>query len=107
MPHPNTPRVRRGQLVTVAGDVLRLDTPAWFAWLHTVSSFSYSSSQSSWRLTVRRDKRRRQTYWYGYAKNDGKLYNVYLGKTEQLTQANLEAACERLRKKVRLERRWE
>jgi LuxR family transcriptional regulator, maltose regulon positive regulatory protein len=84
-----------------------VETPAWLAWLRTISSFCYSSSQSSGRLAVRRDKRRRQTCWYGYAKNDGKLYNVYLGKTTQLIQANLGAACERLRVKARQEKRRE
>lgn len=102
MPHANTPWVRDGQVITSSGRRLRLDSPAWFAWLDTVPSFCYSSRDPLWwRLTVRREKRRRQTYWYGYAKSDAKLHNVYLGKTAQLTQARLEQACRELAHKAR------
>ena len=93
MPRAHTPWVRHGQVITATGQRIRLDTAAWFAWLQTVALFCYSSRQTTWRLTVRREKRRHQSYWYGYSKIDAKLHNVYLGKTEQLTQARLEQAC--------------
>jgi LuxR family transcriptional regulator, maltose regulon positive regulatory protein len=104
MPHGNNPWVRNGQVITDSGQRLRLDSPAWFAWLETIPSFCFSSRNPLWRLTVRREKRRRQTYWYGYAKSDAKLHNVYLGKTAQLTQARLEQACQELAHKVRQEK---
>lgn len=104
MPHSNTPWVRNGQLLTPTGQRIHLDTPAWFTWLETIPSFCYSSRDPLWRLTVRREKRRHQTYWYGYLKNDAKLHNVYLGKTPQLTQARLEQACQELARKARQEK---
>lgn len=104
MPHSNTPWVRDGQVMTPAGQRIHLDTSAWFAWLETIPSFCYSSRNPLWRLTVRREKRRHQTYWYGYAKMDTKLHNIYLGKTSQLTQARLEQACQDLAHKVRQEK---
>lgn len=100
MPNTGTPWVRQGQLVTTTGRRIRLDTAAWFAWLQTVASFCYSCRHTTWRLTVRLEKRGRHRYWYGYAKSDAKLHNVYLGKTEQLTQARLEQACRDLADKV-------
>jgi hypothetical protein len=103
MPYRNTPWVRNGQVVTSTGQLIKLDTPAWFAWLETVPSFCFSSPHTTWRLTVRREKRRHQTYWYGYAKMAAKLHNVYLGKTERLSQARLEQACRDLAHKVRPE----
>ena len=94
MPQANMPWVRNGQLVTASGQRLWLGTPAWFAWLSTVRAFCYSSQQPSlWRMTVRVEKRRQRTYWYGYARHDRKLHNVYLGKTESLTQTRLEEGC--------------
>lgn len=101
MPYHNMPWVRNGQLITEANRHVRLDTPAWFAWLETVPAFCYSSEHAAWRLTARREKRRHQSYWYGYTKTDAKLHNIYLGKTEYLTQAHLEAACRHLYEKAR------
>ena len=74
MPYRETPWVRQGQVVTAAGAPLRIDTPAWFAWLETASAFCYTSSQGGLRLTAYREKRRQQMYWYGYARNAGKLH---------------------------------
>ena len=104
MPYRNTPWVRQGRVVVATGQHIRLDTPAWFAWLETIPSFCYNCNNPLWRLTIRREKRRHQTYWYGYAKTDAKLHNVYLGKTAQLTQARLEQACHQLAHKVRQEK---
>lgn len=105
MPQADMPWVRHGQIVTANGQRLRLDTDAWFAWLSTVRAFCYSSQQPSlWRMTVRCEKRRQQTYWYGYARYDRKLHNVYLGKSESLTQACLEAGCGRLAQRAQKHR---
>ena len=104
MPYRETPWVRQGQVVTAAGAPLRIDTTAWFAWLETASAFCYTSSQGGLRLTAYREKRRQQMYWYGYARNAGKLHNIYLGKTERLTQACLDEACRRLAGKAKAAR---
>jgi LuxR family transcriptional regulator, maltose regulon positive regulatory protein len=103
MPYQQMPWVRQGQLVLTSGKRIVLDTPAWFAWLSQVSSFCYSGSYPLWRLTVRREKRRQQFYWYAYCKIDGKLHNIYLGKQDTLTKAHLEQACQLIDQRARKE----
>jgi LuxR family maltose regulon positive regulatory protein len=103
MPHQQMPWVRQGQLVLASGQRIVLDTPAWFAWLSQVSSFCYSGSDPLWRLTVRREKRRQQCYWYAYSKIEGKLHNIYLGKQATLTKAHLEQACQLIDQRARKE----
>ena len=97
------PWVRQGQILLASGKRIVLDTPAWFAWLNQVSSFCYSGSDPSWRLTVRREKRRQSFYWYAYSKIDRKLHNIYLGKQDALTQAHLEEACRLIDQRARKE----
>jgi LuxR family transcriptional regulator, maltose regulon positive regulatory protein len=97
------PCVRYGQPLLVSGQPIRLDTPAWFAWLSQISAFYYIASYPVWRLTVRGEKRRHGLYWYAYARIDGKLHNVYLGKPDALTQAHLEAACHLIDQRARKE----
>lgn len=101
MPNQQTPWVRNGSLTIPQGDVVSLDTPDWFAWLEQTSSFCYSGTHPLIRLTVRREQRRQQFYWYAYCKWDSKLHNVYLGKSRQLTQDRLEAACQTLWQQVK------
>jgi hypothetical protein len=80
---------------------LRLDTPAWFAWLNepTTHSFAYPLfdprlGYSVGRLTVRKERRQRGgTYWTAYRRAHGQVHKVYLGRTECLTQARLEAVA--------------
>jgi len=103
MPYGEMPWVRKGHVVSAQGKRISLDTPAWFAWLDSVTAFCYSSLHSWMRLSVRREKRRQQRYWYGYSRIDGKLHNIYLGKPAQLTQARLEQACQQLYQKARKE----
>ena len=103
MPYQQMPWVRHGQLILANGKHILLDTPAWFAWLSQVSSFCYSGSHPLWRLTVRREKRRQQFYWYAYSKIDGKLHNIYLGKQDTLTKAHLEQACRLIDQRARQE----
>ena len=38
--------------------------------------------------------------WYGYLRNDSKLHNIYLGKSEQLTRVRLDEACSKLVQKI-------
>jgi hypothetical protein len=96
VPYTTTPWVRAGRVRTATGQTIHLDTPAWFAWLGETPAFCYSSVQLPLRLTVRREQRRHQHYWYGYTKVEAKLHNIYLGKREGLTQARLERACQHL-----------
>jgi LuxR family transcriptional regulator, maltose regulon positive regulatory protein len=101
MPYAKTPWVREGRVRTASGLFIALDTPAWFAWLHDFAAFGYSCRSCLLRLTLRREQRRHQHYWYGYTKFNAKLHNVYLGKSEQLTHARLEQACQQLWQQVK------
>ena len=103
MPYQQMPWVRQGQVVLTTAQRIVLDTPAWFAWLSQISAFCYSGSHPWLRLTVRREKRRQQCYWYAYCKIDGKLHNIYLGKHDTLTQARLEHASRLIDQRARKE----
>ena len=100
MPYAGTPWIRQGQLITDGGKRIVVGSSVWFAWLQTATSFCYQPDNSADRLTARKEKRRHQFYWYGYAKNAAKLHNVYLGKSEQLTRVRLDQACAQLTQKV-------
>jgi len=39
-------------------------------------------------------------YWYGYRRVDGKLHNVYVGRTSQLTQKKLRETADKLHNKI-------
>jgi LuxR family maltose regulon positive regulatory protein len=77
---------------------LRLDCPAWFAWLDapTTTRFAYplvdqQAGYSVGRLTVRRERRGRGGhYWTAYQRHKGALRKVYLGSSATVTAARLE-----------------
>src|SRR6266571_7420334 len=73
---------------------LLVDTSEWYAWLSTASSFTFHSEQGT--FTVRKERagsRRGGEYWKAYRKRHGKLYRVYLGKSEELTLEQLESVA--------------
>jgi len=47
-------------------------------------------------FTARKEQRPGGWYWYAYRRSQGKLHNVYLGKTEELTLERLNATAETL-----------
>lgn len=83
---------------------LRLDTPAWFAWLEAAPTtrFAYplfdpAKGYIVGRMTVRKERRPRGgTYWSAYRRRDGHLHKVYLGMAAALTLARLEEAAQSL-----------
>ena len=86
-----TPLVLSGYLYT--DDVLttgtRLDSPAWFTWLSTATTFYYDGRRGT--FTARCERRQRgDLYWTAYRRQRGVLRRVYLGKTTQLTAQRLE-----------------
>lgn len=103
MPYTGTPWVVQGVLLTQTDQRIVVDSPEWFVWLKTATSFCYSPSHISYRFTARKEKRRNGYYWYGYLRNDRKLHNVYLGRSERFTAAFLDQACNRLVQKIRSE----
>lgn len=103
MAYTGTPIVRNGQvwLAQVASDI-RVDSPAWFRWLHTTTSFSYALGRPTfYSLTFRKEKRRHAWYWYAYLKSGNKLHNAYAGRTEVLSAARLNHIAQGLLQKVR------
>jgi LuxR family maltose regulon positive regulatory protein len=77
--------------------VLAVDTAAWFAWLETASTFSFVSETGS--LTARREQaghKRGGWYWKAYRKQHGKLSSRYLGKSQTITLARLQAVAQAL-----------
>ena len=96
MPQGEMPWIRDGRLLNGIRAGIVVDSPAWFDWLATVTSFCYSSQRSWVRLTVRYEKRGYRFYWYAYSRIDSKLHNVYLGCSANLTQRRLEDAAQRI-----------
>jgi hypothetical protein len=101
------PIVERGILIDdqVDGPTIRLDTPAWFAWLEapTTSRFSYALFNRSGGyidgfMTVRKERRQRGTaYWSVYRRQGQRLCKLYVGPSAALTQVRLEQIAAQLR----------
>src|SRR5215469_7256577 len=69
---------------------LVVETPAWYAWLETVTIFAFSSARGT--FTARKEQagnRRGGWYWKAYRRRNGKLHRAYLGKSEELTLERL------------------
>src|SRR5439155_26336411 len=95
-----TPKVQ-GETLVYRQDgqeqVLTVDTAAWFDWLETASTFSFISETGN--LTARRERaghKRGGWYWKAYRKQHGKLSSRYLGKSETVTLARLQAVAQAL-----------
>ena len=68
------------------------ESPAWFAWLTTCSSFRFVGK--SGRLTAHRELHNvSRAVWRAHRTIRNHTYNVHLGKTESLTIAALEQAA--------------
>lgn len=71
------------------------DSPAWFAWLAGVSSFAFHGQAGSY--TARQEAGQRgDRYWYAYRRSREQLRKKYLGKTADLTVAQLEQVAQLL-----------
>jgi hypothetical protein len=97
MAYTGTPTVTGGYLTTADGEPIQLDTAAWFGWLETAVAFSYASQRlGSYRLHLRKRKRRSRFYWYAHLKIDAKLYNSYAGRSAHLSAVRLDEVGLRL-----------
>src|ERR1700730_14657597 len=68
------------------------DNPAWFGWLASISSFTFSGQHGQ--LTVRRETRPSGgMYWYAYRRTGKRMVKKYLGRTLELTPVHLEAVA--------------
>jgi hypothetical protein len=71
---------------------LQPDTPAWFAWLGTLSSFRFVGKRG--RLTAHRElERLPRAAWRAHRQIRNHTYNLRLGATENLSIAALEQAA--------------
>lgn len=93
MPYLDMPWVRHNWLRRPGQPAIQVDSQAWFAWLEQITAFCYQPPDTMDRFTLRKEKRRRQCYWYAYLKRDRKLHNAYVGKTETLTARRLQQVC--------------
>lgn len=103
----NIPIVQDGIVIDdqTSGPVIRLDTPAWFAWLEaaTTTRFSYALFNRSCGyidgfMTVRKERRQRGTaYWTVYRRQGQRLRKLYVGPSTALTRARLEQIAVLLR----------
>lgn len=103
MAYVGTPVIHK-QLLWLSGSAtdIQMDTPAWFHWLQTATSFSYPLGRPTYySLTLRQEKRRRGLYWYAYLKIDSKLHNSYVGASATLTAEKLDKVAKQLLDKRR------
>src|SRR5262245_17253083 len=62
----------------------------WFAWLETISSFSFQSRFGEG-CTVRKETvQRGGAYWYAYRRKEQRMVKRYLARSADLTLARLE-----------------
>ncbi len=100
MHYSDLPRVRDGALrfTSSAADEqtsVLVGSAQWYDLLEQIASFGFED-HSGRSFTARREQRDQQWYWYAYRKRGKKLRKVYLGKTEQLEPARLQAAAREL-----------
>jgi len=93
---PRVEYVRAGHYVVICPKhgllPLEPDTPAWFAWLATISSFRFVGKLG--RLTAHRELQSiSRAVWRAHRKIRNHTYNGRLGKTENLSIAVLEQAA--------------
>jgi LuxR family maltose regulon positive regulatory protein len=95
-----TPLVRGDRLIYQQDEheqVLAVETPAWFAWLATASTFAFTSDIGT--FTARKERAGNQRggwYWKAYRTQHGKHFSLYLGKAEALTLERLNAVAQAL-----------
>lgn len=90
-----TPAVIGGTLYTDdSATGARIDSPQWFAWCSTASTFYYDSPLGT--FTAKYQQQRNTFYWFAYRRAAGKLHKVYIGKTDVLTGDVLRLAAIKL-----------
>lgn len=102
----HTPTVSAGALYDPATPAasIRLDSPAWRAWLEAppAARFTYPlhdrrAGDIAGFMTVRKEGRRRGGwYWTAYRRAGGRLRKIYLGRAAAVTHARLEAIAQAL-----------
>jgi len=105
MPQKGMPWIRGDETLYLPDNSpIEVGSGGWFDWLAQVDAFCYHPPGTTYRLTVRKEKRRQQFYWYAYLKESSKLHNAYVGKTESLTIDRLHSVVAKLMGKVQAHR---
>jgi LuxR family maltose regulon positive regulatory protein len=74
---------------------LNVESPNWLVWLSQITSFAFHGRHGSY--TARKERKQRgDSYWYAYARVEGKLTKRYLGRSIDLSFARLELAAQEL-----------
>ena len=99
------PRVSAGAVYAadLPGGSIDVDSEAWFSWLESEATRSFSYPLFDVRcgyirgfLTVRKERRARGGwYWSAYRRAGGRLRKVYLGQSLALTAAHLAEVARR------------
>lgn len=76
-----------GSTLNLGDRQIEIGTEAWFMWLTEARSFSYHVGEAS--FTARKQQRKGFWYWYAYARRDGRLHCLYLGRPNSLTVERL------------------
>ncbi len=76
---------------TAVSPPIFIDSPQWNEWLASHKQFKFKGTTGH--FSARRENRHGNDYWYAYRRRSGKLNKVYLGKSEELTWAQLEQAA--------------
>ena len=73
--------------IPVMGDFAQqtIGSDDWFEWLEAEGNTTFYVEGYPHRYTARREKRRKKYYWYGYKKDNERLYKVYMGQSHKLT----------------------
>ena len=69
---------------------------AWYTWLTSESTRSFTLRSHLGTFTARRERKRNGWYWYIYRKQKGKLRKAYLGKAKEITLERLATVTETL-----------
>jgi DNA-binding SARP family transcriptional activator/predicted ATPase len=93
-----TPTVTDGTLHGGPTDPpIAVGAPAWFEWLETATTFTYTAPEPhAGRFTARRERPahgRGGSYWKAYRRSGGRLRRIYLGRSAALTLHRLEEAA--------------
>lgn len=87
---------KNGKVELPSGETIKVGSKQWFEWLEALDTKSFRvNSNDGNGYTCR--KERANGYWYGYRKVEGKLRKRYMGKSTDLTRAQLNKIKELLR----------
>lgn len=77
--------------------VVLLDTPSWYAWLETATTFTFTCDEGTFTAhKARAGNQRGGWYWRAYQRKQGRLFRCYLGVSPNVTLSKLCEAARRL-----------